>query len=75
MRERATKERRRLREEFVYLHREEIKQLIDTGTREEKRAFIDLHARHELNYKLTSGSFDIFCTLRRDYNRLFPAPC
>lgn len=70
MKNKATKERRREREEFVYKYREEIEYLIKSHTKDEISAFVKL-VRSQLSYGCKTGAWDIFYSLRRTYNKVF----
>ena len=71
MRLRSTIERRRDRQEFVYKHRRELGELIKHGTNRMVREFVRNHARPELSYKDSTYYLDIYCTIKRDYLKLF----
>ena len=70
MRQRATKERRRERYEFVYKYRRELEEL-ETARSNETKKFINEVARTELNYSCNTYYFDIYMSLRRDFIKIF----
>lgn len=71
MKIRPTIERRRERQEFVYKYRKELEFIIDHGWNNERKAFVEKHARPELMYKSSTYYLDIWCTLKRDFIKLF----
>lgn len=73
MRMRGTKERRRERYEFIYKYRDEMAALVDHNktTDDAVKYFVEQKARPELTYSLRTYFGDIFCTLRRDYTKIF----
>lgn len=69
MKHRATKERRRERQEFCYKHRQEIEEL---GRRPFDRNDPDIHdlvtkARAELGYNNATANIDIYLSLNSEY--------
>jgi hypothetical protein len=72
MRQRATRERRKDREEFIYRYRSEITELLKPGTPDsEVEAFVEKFARPELEYNPRTYWVDIWFAFKRDYQRLF----
>lgn len=72
MKMRGTKERRRDRYEFIYKYRDEMAKLVDRrNSDEEVRKFVEEKCRPELNYSVRTNIVDIFCTMRRDYAKIF----
>lgn len=71
MKHRATKDRRKEREEFVYMFRDEISSLLYLRFSDEKiKLFADQIARNWLEYHNTNY-IDIWFVIKRDYIRLF----
>lgn len=76
MKQFATKERREERESFVYMHREEIKNMIsfsiyvNINQRTIVREWIELKARGSLEYGAKTGWETIWFSLRRTYLHL-----
>jgi hypothetical protein len=74
MKNRATKERRREREEVVYMLRDEIERLRGLPAYKSKKAideFVEKKVRPLLPYNRKTNNCDIFCSLNRTYHQVF----
>lgn len=74
MKNRATKERRRDREEIVYMLRDEIERLRNLPTwkyKQEVNEFVENQVRPVLPYNRKTNNCDIFCSLNRTYQNIF----
>jgi len=66
---RATKERRRERQEYVYMHRIKIKRLINSNDKRGIDLFVK-STRQTLGYSKKTASCDIWCSLVREYRKV-----
>ena len=72
MRNTSTKERRRDRQELVYMHREFIGKHVHTNIySSDLKDFVDQEIRPLLSYSVKTFSVDIWLTLQRDFIKLF----
>lgn len=74
MKHRATKERRREREEVVYMYRTEIERLRSLPNwkyKQEVDDFVEKKVRPILPYNRKTNNCDIFCSLNRTYHKVF----
>jgi hypothetical protein len=67
MKQRATVERRKERQEFVYKYRNEMRALMLTNKIEDRQAFVNQYARPELKYSANTDYRTIFFSLKNDF--------
>ena len=67
----ATKERGKLREEFVYKYASEIQELIIDRNNEKIKSFVEGVVKKELEYNCKTNWIDIFTFLKNTFNKLF----
>ena len=71
---RYTKERQRDSNEFVYLHREKIRELLSNdyiSGKQPIREFIKLVVRVDLGYSPSTADCDIWASINITFNELF----
>lgn len=71
MRHTATKERRKLREEFVYRNAVFISDNFKVYFNDEVKLFVDNVVRKEIDYNHKTNSLDIWIFLKRTFKNIF----